>query len=798
MIGFGLGFLLGVLAVIGLEVWIVLLVVDRLHRRSPEPRKTGDQTVRDLDGEQSLAAMSSKQGMVWVLEPEKVPKLNTDESPTKGSKEQKNKKNIVEVCPIKKYAKIKDRALILSDLDGSQRTVKLSDYTVVAVSASDLCTRKWAKRYPIRLESRNSVLHNGNKTFYMYFETSWEKESWCKALRFAACPDRDKLNWFTQLSKEFHDYFMSLNAEYPSFLKPAALHEETSDRTNKIDVSSSRVRGFLKKLAKKASKNGVENKSVLVSSSNRGVRRIGEIIPSLHDVSSVDGSGKFSSEKSSNNSLPDLVQPSSPTSSKSQQITPDSVCSDKMLGDDEGTLCWNLLFARLFFDAKRSIGLNEAIKTRIQRTLSNMRTPSYIGGVTCTGLDLGNLPPLIHKMRVLPVDLNEVWAMEVDIEYSGGIVLDVETRIEVCEQELQKGNLGLSSTGEAASDLIEGVDFHGDQLVFPSNSADQMENRDERDRVDGLKHKNSTKWASNYASRWKAAVHSFANKVAQVPLALAIRIASLRGTLRFHIKPPPSDQLWFGFTSMPEIEWNLDSSVGDQKITSSHIAMLIGNRFKASIREMLVLPNCENICIPWMLAEKDDWAPRHVAPFIFVNQEAMDLTGLDSTSLLATGPKPVLDGSSTKSQADATISRPDDKILKITDAVDAQQPSEKSETTATGSVSTNQSFDRSKSEELREPLLKTDENVDGHGQNRGESPKTSTSSGENLILDKQIIRSMPWEEEDAKPKKIGSRRARMMDIGKKMGEKLEEKRRLLEERGRHVVEKMQAHNASKN
>jgi len=104
-----------------------------------------------------------------------------------------------------------------------------------------------------------------------------------------------------------------------------------------------------------------------------------------------------------------------------------------------------------------------------------MRTPGFIAGVTCTGLDLGNLPPLIHKMRVIPVDLNEVWAMEVDIEYSGGIVLDVETRIEVYEHELQKDSLDnslrLRSSGEETSDLLEGIDLS-------SNLADQMENRD--------------------------------------------------------------------------------------------------------------------------------------------------------------------------------------------------------------------------------------------------------------------------------------------------------------------------------
>lgn len=65
-----------------------------------------------------------------------------------------------------------------------------------------------------------------------------------------------------------------------------------------------------------------------------------------------------------------------------------------------------------------------------------------------------------------------------------------------------------------------------------------------------------------------------------MPLSLSIRVVSLRGTLRLHIKPPPSDQLWFGFTSMPDVEFDLESSVGEHKITSGHIALFLISRFK--------------------------------------------------------------------------------------------------------------------------------------------------------------------------------------------------------------------------
>ncbi|XP_008802615.1 uncharacterized protein LOC103716408 [Phoenix dactylifera] len=797
LVSFLLGFFLGVAALVVVEGLTVLWVIDRLRRKGavvePPEREVG----RDVESERLPTYPCNKQGVLWVLEQEKVPKVNTDGSPTRGSKEQKYKKNIVEVFPAKKIAKIKDHVLILSDQDGSQATIELLDCTVVAVSASNLSSRKWAKRYPIKLESKDSVIYSGSKMCYLYADTSWEKESWCKALRLASCLDGGKWHWFLQLSEEFHNYVASLNAEYPSFLKPSALLCEATDKTSRID-GSSRVRLFLKKLAKKATtKTGVESKASSASASIRGERRIGDKFHPLNDASLTDGLLKSSLEdRSSSNSLQDSVQPPSPRSAYlgNKSLFPifsDAVGDENFLSD-EGTLCWNLLFSRLFFDAKKSVDIHNAIKTRIQRTLSNMRTPSYIGEVTCTGLSVGNIPPYIHKMRVLPMDLNEVWAMEVDIEYAGGVILDIETRLEVCEPELQKDiintTLEPTSAGEVNSELLEGIEHYRDQLKFSNNIAARVDNRDEGDKVDGLKQSRSNSWTSSYVSRWKAILHSIADQVSQVPLSLAIRVASFRGTLRLHIKPPPSDQLWFGFTSMPEIDWNLESSVGDRKITNSHIALLIGNRFKAAIRETLVLPNCESLCIPWMLVEKDDWVPREVAPFIWINQEALDVRGLDLSNYQPEEAKTKLDGNNRSKAGPAFL---DDKLEKEKNVIQAEQPPQEpisefssSHGGSLASVSDGQSSSDSINEELQMLLLRTNETQESCDQSRVESPTTSSSSAIVTTVEETI----PLEE-DAKPKKIG-RRARMKEIGKRVGDKLEEKRRHLEEKSRHIVEKM--------
>ncbi|KAK9278969.1 hypothetical protein L1049_028551 [Liquidambar formosana] len=776
------GFLFGALTILVVEALGFLVVLSRLTLKSKQGEAASASQSQDLDLQQSLVFASKKQGVVWVLDSEKVPKIClVDKVPN----EQKRKKEILEVSPVRKHAKIKDQSLILTDSDGSH-TVQLKGCTIVAVSATSLSSRKWARKYPIRVESKSSVIYNGSKTFYIYLETSWDKESWCKALRIASCEDKERLKWFVKLSIEFHSYLTSLNAGYPSFMKPSmGFYSEPYERENKLDDSSSKVRLFWKKLAKKATKTG-ENRPSWATLSGREEKKISEKSRTFQDSFSASGVVKTATTgKTPNSSVDeniDLSSLSTFTHSGSQShisVSSDADANDKF-GVDEGTLCWNLLISRLFFDAKSNAEMKSSMQARIQRTLSNMRIPSYIGEVICTGMDLGNLPPYIHGMRVLPVDMNEVWAFEIDIEYSGGALLDIETRLEVRELENQKRladiNSESSSVGGVTSDLLEGFECYRKQLTLSHGTVDPPEQKDDGDlKMDGLKSTKSTISTSTNVSRWKSILNSVAKQVSQVPISLAIRVASLRGTVRLHIKPPPSDQLWIGFTSMPDIDFNLESSVGEHKITSGRIALFLVNRFKAAIRETLVLPNCESICIPWMLAEKDDWVPGKVAPFIWLNQQAVS----DPTILREV---PSSQPGEAKSKLEVSMGASSDHledrhdIPKNVECVQ-HQTSESSDALAFSSSPTKLSTQSSKSsQELRT-----------HSQQSREDNTECQSSSRSIILSE--ARNHTMEEDEARPKRMG-RRARMLDLGKKMGEKLEEKKRHIEEKGKSIVEKM--------
>ncbi|XP_011046106.1 PREDICTED: uncharacterized protein LOC105140810 [Populus euphratica] len=778
------GFLSGLLTLVALQALGVYVLIKRLNRKTQQQHASHSYSSslphhQDLDPQQSLDYAHNKKGYVWVLDSDKVLKNWPVE---KVPKDQKKKKELLEVTPIRKQAKIKGSSLILTDSGGSHRVIPLKGCAIEAVSATSLPSRKWAKRFPIKVESKTSPIYNASKTVFIFLETSWEKESWCKALRLASSDDQEKLNWFIKLNEEFLRYLTSLNTEYPSFMKPSVgFYVEPIDRASRFDGSESKVRLFWKKLARKASKSGVENK--VSSLLGREERKINDKYhPSLS-----------TSKAPINSEEENISLPSSSTSSRASSLSQLQVISDadadEKLNVDEGTLCWNLIISRLFFDAKSNDRMKSLTQARIQRTLSNMRTPSYIGEVICTDLNLGNLPPYIHGIRVLPTHMNEVWAWEVDIEYCGGLVLDIETRLEVRDLDLQKGvvdtDLGSSSVRDASSDLLEGFEHLGKQLNFSEGTVDSRERKDEGNPMsDELKDFKSGITTSTNVSRWKSLLNSVAKQVSQVPLSLSIRLGSVRGTVRLHIKPPPSDQLWFGFTSTPDVEFELESSVGEHRITSGQVALYLINKFKAAIRETMVLPNCESVCIPWMLAEKNDWVPRNVAPFIWVNQEAAS----DNATALELLNSQLDAKTKIEAGGETSYDHPESKHQKTRNAENVQPPySDSSDdlTQALSSKKPSMKNDKS-SQDLITPLLANSEALETGQNSSGYASESQSPSWSLISLEKQT-RSV--EEDDSRPKKMG-RRAKMLDLGKKMGEKLEEKRRHIEEKGRNIVDKM--------
>ncbi|KAG8378585.1 hypothetical protein BUALT_Bualt07G0000900 [Buddleja alternifolia] len=783
-------FIIGALTVVAMEAVGLWILIRRLNRKvEREEIKAKAMAPVSYSGDLN-PAVDGKQGVLWVLEPDKVPTYGLED---KMPMEQRRRKEILEVTPVRKYAKIKDNYLILSESDGSSVEILLRGCTIVAVSATSLSSRKWAKKYPIKVESKDSAIYKGYKIIYIYLETSWEKESWCKALRLASYDDEGKTVWFSKLSVEFHYYLASLNAAFPSFMKPCTgLNAELVDKSVKVDNSSSKVRQFLKKLTKKASKSGQDYKASGTSISGHEERKMSERSRSFQEVTMVNGLVKMDTTGQSPYVSFDDTSIASSTSASTEpgsggHLPGISETGSSQKNFDEGALCLNLLISRLFFDAKNNLQIRSSIQNRIQRSLSDMRIPSYIGEITCTDLDPGTLPPRILAMRILPSDMNEVWSLEIDLEYSGRMVLDIETRLEMRELEFEGGeaHFDTNTAGEVTSDLLEDFEYLGKQFKLSEETINEIRQKDEGDHVtDETENSKSTVHASFPGSRWKSILHSITKQVSQVPLSLGISVTSLSGTMRLRMKPPPSDQIWYGFTSMPDIQFNLESFVGDHKVTSGHLALFLISRFKAAIRETLVLPNSESVGIPWMLAEKDDWVPRKVAPFMWYKNNRDPATNTTKQevpsfqTMEATHGVEANHGNPTKSEANFEKLKDFGPIQRVR--------SESLDTNASLSSSMDESTMNDTSfQELRVPLLKKDKMQES-------LPRRSTEDKPEIGLrSRSLALSQDGEDDDARPKKIGARE-RMLGLGKKVGEKLEVKRRHFEEKGRSFVDRMRA------
>ncbi|PIA29378.1 hypothetical protein AQUCO_06000032v1 [Aquilegia coerulea] len=167
-----------------------------------------------------------------------------------------------------------------------------------------------------------------------------------------------------------------------------------------------------------------------------------------------------------------------------------------------------------------------------------------------------------------------------------------------------------------------------------------------------------------------------------------------------------------------------------------------------------------------MLGEKEDWAARKIAPFAWVNQEiTSDSTGRD----LSCGQPEI------KSKLDTN---------KVTNLETDNHLESKGENMM--SMASAQQLARQPAEDLG--------SLPQSGLSSSNSSFTSNQSLHNLkthycLMTQMRPPTLVHISEDGNSKRIG-RKARIMDLGKKMGEKLEEKRRHIEEKSRNIVEKM--------
>lgn len=81
----------------------------------------------------------------------------------------------------------------------------------------------------------------------------------------------------------------------------------------------------------------------------------------------------------------------------------------------------------------------------------------------------------------------------------------------------------------------------------------------------------------------------------RVPIVLAVVLSRLDGNVLLTIKPPPSNRIWWGFTSMPDMDIEVEPVVSERRVSWSFVNSIIRSRIRESIGDTLVLPHMDDV-----------------------------------------------------------------------------------------------------------------------------------------------------------------------------------------------------------
>eukprot|EP00096_Caligus_rogercresseyi_P011577 TRINITY_DN4583_c0_g1_i2.p1 TRINITY_DN4583_c0_g1~~TRINITY_DN4583_c0_g1_i2.p1 ORF type:complete len:947 (+),score=280.63 TRINITY_DN4583_c0_g1_i2:129-2969(+) len=285
----------------------------------------------------------------------------------------------------------------------------------------------------------------------------------------------------------------------------------------------------------------------------------------------------------------------------------------------------NIFGARMWFDLHKSQAFIDFLRQKITRKLLKIKIAQYFEEVSVTTLDLGNKLPQILNASLPWQNEHGLW-VDLDLEYHGVCEATVETKgirfpstkDEGVKEENESRHMGSLIDSDEADSAEEDDDI-------PENFNNYLEGADifMDDKGAGQSAGSGTSAGSSYPGRDGLRSRMFesilkSSVVARMAesdwvkknitgknITLKLQLHSLKGILILNFPPPPSDRVWYGFRSPPQLDITLKPYFGGKNLsklegTFSTIMRLLEKRLKQEFMKVLVYPNMDDEVLSFM------------------------------------------------------------------------------------------------------------------------------------------------------------------------------------------------------
>lgn len=294
----------------------------------------------------------------------------------------------------------------------------------------------------------------------------------------------------------------------------------------------------------------------------------------------------------------------------------------------------NALAGRIFYDFLRNPYWANKVQERVQRKLSKLHVPYFVGDVVVCGVNMGSATPQLCAVGSPQLDSRGLW-VDLNVEYSGNFTMSLETKLDLMKLKRTTGLEGHTPNTSCPPSPAEPVPHAGPRVYTRSPSSDRLlrnlhfdtdtddsveSSSEEEGEEEGLAAEAGlpvggsgptsrrllrlvdTVAGSRYfqqAAEWRLLQRALQG-VSNTRIELSVEVRRLAGTLALNVPPPPADRLWYGFRGVPELVMVARPRLGDRILNLPFLVEFIQKQLRVIFEKVFVLPNMDDIVIPIM------------------------------------------------------------------------------------------------------------------------------------------------------------------------------------------------------